>query len=148
MRIKERLYLLSMNKDSVGNATIDYIKIYYFNIHNEFVFVNMIDRSFVDIEDSFDLTDLLVIDSDNIILAEKQSKSILSFSYSLANEIILESVKKLSSTPLSLVYSQSKTLFVATSAVITEYANAQLTEEVTRYEVDPQDDHLTSLQVS
>jgi hypothetical protein len=90
-----------------------------------------------------------VIAKDNsIVVADSLSSRLIVYSYDGSNITVLSVINYLG-RPLALAYSwESDTLLVATKDVINEHKFSDPAVIVNRYEVDPADSLINSLQIS
>lgn len=114
----------------------------------EFVFSNIIDATSLDVT-AFEVADFVIASDNTIIVADSLSSRLILFAYSPSNVVTVQGIIPYSGRPLALAFdADAQTLSVATKDVINEHNYKNPAIIVNKYEVDPSDGLIASLQTS
>jgi hypothetical protein len=148
LTIGAQTYLLSESSDiNGGGAGFDFITIYYLNQKGEFVFANIIDSNLLP-DGQLQITDYVVTQDNQIIIADTQGSRLVYFEYLASNEITITKIIGLSVVPQALSYTTQDTLLLASAEAITEHDASNPSKVLNKYELDSTDNQVTSIKGS
>ena len=112
------------------------------------MFSNIIDATSLDVT-ALEVADFVIASDNTIIVVDSLSSRLILFTYSLSNVVTVKGVIPYVGRPLALAFdTDAQTLSVATKDVINEHNYNNPASIVKKYEVDPSDALIASLQTS